>query len=258
MSKDNRVYVCRAIFVQVKGEKLLYQGKTILGFIPARAGSQGVPGKNIRPLAGKPLIVHTIETARASGIFDFLLVSTDGEEIARIAREAGAEVPFLRPAELATDTAGGIDVLAHAMAWCEEKGRLYDWVMLLQPTSPLRSVEDILGACRLMLERKARAVVSVCEIDHHPWWSNTLPEDLCMENFIRPEILNLNRQELPIFYRVNGAVYLGEWDFIKSGRSFYGPHTYAYIMPRERSVDIDSEIDFTLAGILLEELFCMR
>ncbi|MBC7323941.1 MAG: acylneuraminate cytidylyltransferase family protein, partial [Moorella sp. (in: Bacteria)] len=136
----------------------MYQGKTILGFIPARAGSKGVPGKNIRPLAGKPLIVHTIETARASGILDYLLVSTDGEEITKIAREAGAEVPFMRPPELATDTARGIDVLAHAMAWCEEHGRLYDWVMTLQPTSPLRAVEDIIGACRLMLERKAKAV----------------------------------------------------------------------------------------------------
>ncbi|MBE3573283.1 MAG: acylneuraminate cytidylyltransferase family protein [Moorella humiferrea] len=230
----------------------MYQGKTILGFIPARAGSKGVPGKNIRPLAGKPLIVHTIETARTSGVFDFLLVSTDGEEIARIAREAGAEVPFMRPAELATDAARGIDVLSHAMAWCEEHGRLYDWVMVLQPTSPLRAVEDILGACQLMLERRAQAVVSVCEVDHHPWWCNTLPEDLNMENFIRPEILGLNRQELPVFYRLNGAIYLGEWEFLKKGSSFYGPRTYAYIMPWVRSVDIDSKIDFTLAEILLK------
>ncbi|WP_071520486.1 cytidylyltransferase domain-containing protein [Neomoorella thermoacetica] len=230
----------------------MYQGKTILGFIPARAGSKGVPGKNIRPLAGKPLIVHTIETARASGVFDFLLVSTDGEEIARIAREAGAEVPFMRPAELATDAARGIDVLSHAMAWCEEHGRLYDWVMVLQPTSPLRSVDDILGACRLMLERNALAVVSVCQVDHHPWWCNTLPEDLNMENFIRPEVVNMNRQELPVFYRLNGAIYLGEWNFIKNEKSWYGASTFAYIMPKERSVDIDSEIDFSLAEIKIK------
>ncbi|OIQ09841.1 CMP-N,N'-diacetyllegionaminic acid synthase [Moorella thermoacetica] len=231
---------------------MVYQGKTILGFIPARAGSKGVPGKNIRPLAGKPLIVHTIETARASGVFDFLLVSTDGEEIARIAREAGAEVPFMRPAELATDAARGIDVLSHAMAWCEEHGRLYDWVMVLQPTSPLRSVDDILGACRLMLERNALAVVSVCQVDHHPWWCNTLPEDLNMENFIRPEVVNMNRQELPVFYRLNGAIYLGEWNFIKNEKSWYGASTFAYIMPKERSVDIDSEIDFSLAEIKIK------
>ncbi|MGI9862420.1 acylneuraminate cytidylyltransferase family protein [Moorella naiadis] len=228
----------------------MYQGKTILGFIPARAGSKGVPGKNIRPLAGKPLIVHTIETARASGVFDYLLVSTDGKEIARIARQAGAEVPFIRPAELATDTARGSDVLAHTMAWCEEQGRLFDWVMALQPTSPLRNADDILGACRLMLERNAQAVVSVCEVDHHPWWSNTLPEDLSMENFIQPEILNLNRQELPVFYRLNGAIYLGTWEFMKKQKSWYGPRTYAYIMPLRRSVDIDNEVDFALAEVL--------
>ncbi|WP_258359744.1 cytidylyltransferase domain-containing protein [Moorella sulfitireducens] len=237
-----------------KGEELMYQGKTILGFIPARAGSKGVPGKNIRPLAGKPLIVYTIETARESGVFDYLLVSTDGEEIARIAREAGAEVPFIRPVELATDTARGSDVLAHAMVWCEENGRLYDWVMVLQPTSPLRAVEDILGACRLMLERDAQAVVSVCEVDHHPWWCNTLPEDLNMENFLRPEVLNLNRQELPVFYRLNGAIYLGEWEFCKKESSFYGPGTYAYIMPKERSVDIDREMDFVLADVLMRDM----
>lgn len=226
-----------------------------MGFIPARAGSQGVPGKNIRPLAGKPLIVHTIEAALNTAIFDYLLVSTDGEEIARIAREAGAEVPFRRPAELATDTARLMDVLAHAMDWCEEHNLTFDWVMVLQPTSPLRSSADILAACSLMLERKAQAVVSVCEVNHHPWWSNTLPEDLNMANFIRSDILGLNRQELPVFYRLNGAIYLAEWKFIKIQKSWYGPRTYAYIMPWERSVDIDSEIDFVLAEVLLKTQF---
>ncbi|WP_071541347.1 cytidylyltransferase domain-containing protein [Neomoorella thermoacetica] len=230
----------------------MYHGKTILGFISARAGSKGVPGKNLRPLAGKPLIVHTIETARASGVFDCLLVSTDGKEIARIAREAGAEVPFMRPPELATDAARGIDVLSHAMAWCEEHGRLYDWVMVLQPTSPLRNVDDIVGACRLMLERNALAVVSVCQVDHHPWWCNTLPEDLNMENFIRPEVSGLNRQELPVFFRLNGAIYLGKWEFLKKESSFYGPRTYAYIMPKERSVDIDDPVDFVVAETLIK------
>mgnify|MGYP000891443067 CR=1 FL=1 len=229
----------------------MYKGRSILGFIPARAGSKGVPGKNLRLLAGKPLILHTIETAKASGVFDYLLVSTDGIEIARVAREAGAEVPFLRPAELANDTARGIDALIHAIEWCEGQGLYYDWVMTLQPTSPLRSVDDILGACRLMIERDAQAVVSVCEVDNHPWLCNTLPEDLNMENFIRPEIFGLNRQELPVFYRLNGAIYLSQWDFIKKMDTFYGPRTFAYIMPKSRSVDIDTEIDFLLAELLI-------
>lgn len=247
-----RVSLRRLPYYGGKGKGKVYKGKTILGFIPARAGSKGVPGKNLKLLGGKPLIVHTIETARASGVFDYLLVSTDGEEIAGMARQAGAEVPFRRPAELAADTARGIDVLAHAMAWCEEQGYFFDWVMVLQPTSPLRDVDDILGACRLMLERKAASVISVCEVDHHPWWCNTLPEDFNMENFIRPDISGLNRQELPVFYRLNGAIYLGEWGFLKKGNSFYGPRTFAYIMPRNRSVDIDTEIDFMLAEMLIK------
>lgn len=229
----------------------MYKGLSVLGFIPARAGSKGVPGKNIRPLAGKPLIVYTIEAARKSGVFDCLLVSTDGDEIAQIARQAGADVPFLRPAVLATDTARGIDVLRHAVSWLEERGIRYDCVMILQPTSPLRAPEDITNALDLLIERSADAIVSVCEVDHHPWWCNTLPADGCMKDFLRPGIPS-NRQELPRYYRLNGAIYLARWDFIRKGDSWYGPGTYAYVMPRERSVDIDEEIDFLLSGLIMK------
>ncbi len=230
----------------------MYRGKSILGFIPARAGSRGVPGKNIRTLAGKPLIAHTIESALASGVFDYLLVSTDGEDIAGVAREFGAETPFMRPAELATDTAKSMDVILHAMAWCEDQGKHFDWIMNLQPTSPLRNSGDIVEACSLMVRRRAGAVVSVCEADHHPLWCNTLPDDRCMENFIRPEIAGANRQALPKYYRVNGAIYLAEWKFLRLRNSWYGKDTYAYVMPKDRSVDIDSAIDFALAEILGE------
>jgi len=223
-----------------------------LGFIPARAGSKGIPGKNIKNLLGKPLIAYTIESALASNVFDCLIVSTDGEDIARAAKEFGAEVPFMRPAELATDTAKGMDAILHAMAWYEEQGRQFDWMMNLQPTSPLRSSEDILIACASMLQRRAKAIVSVCKVDHPPWWSNTLPEDQCMEHFIRPDILNANRQNLVKYYRLNGAIYLAEWEFLRRQKSWYGRNTYAYIMPRERSVDIDSTVDFALAEALLK------
>lgn len=229
----------------------IYQGKSILGFIPARAGSKGIPGKNIKLLAEKPLIAYTIESALASNVFDSLIVSTDGEDIARVAQEAGAEAPFMRPAELATDTATGMDALLHAMAWCEEQGRQFDWIMNLQPTSPLRNSDDIINACALMLQRQARAVVSVCEVDHHPWWCNTLPGDYCMDHFIRPEIHNVNRQSLPKYYRLNGAIYLADWDLLRQQESWYGKYTYAYAMPKERSVDIDSPLDFALAEVLL-------
>ena len=133
----------------------MYKGKRVLGFIPARAGSKGVPRKNIRLLAGKPLISYTIQAAEASGIFDFLMVSTDGKEIADTAVKAGAEVPFIRPPELATDDAKGIDVLFHAMDWCQKNSMNFHWVMLLQPTSPFRTPEDILNACEIMEKRQA-------------------------------------------------------------------------------------------------------
>jgi len=229
----------------------MYQHKTILGFIPARAGSKGLPGKNIRLLAGKPLIAHTIEAAQKSKIFDYLIVSTDGKEIAQIAKETGAEVPFLRPPKLATDTAKGTDVLHHALGWLEERKKKFDWIMVLQPTSPLRSSEDILNACNLMVKLEAQAVVSVCETEHHPWWCNILPEDHCMANFIRPDAAKANRQDLPVFYRVNGAIYLAAWDFIRKLDSWYGPKTYAYLMPPERSIDIDNFVDFALAETLI-------
>lgn len=228
----------------------MYRGVSLLGIIPARSGSKGVPGKNLRLLAGKPLIVHTIQAARESGIFDRLVVSTDGKEIARVAKEAGAEIPFLRPPELATDGARGIDVLHYTLRWFEGQGTKFDCVMYLQPTSPLRTAADIVAAVDLLLARDAEAVVSVCEVDHHPWWSNVLPEDGCMRDFIKPDI-PANRQELPVYYRLNGAIYLARWDFIRSRDSWFGPRTYAYIMPRERSVDIDCEIDLRLAEIIL-------
>lgn len=229
----------------------MFKGLSILGFIPARAGSKGLPGKNIRPLAGKPLIAYTIEAARRSGVFDYLLVSTDGEDIAEIARHAGADVPFMRPSNLATDTARGIDVLHHAMSWLEDRGKKFDCVMILQPTSPLRTAEDIIASLDLLVKRNAEAIVSVCEVEHHPWWSNTLPENLCMKNFFKPGI-PVNRQELPEYYRFNGAIYLALWDFIRERENWFGSDTFAYVMPRQRSVDIDEEMDFLLAELILK------
>jgi len=230
----------------------LYKGKTILGLIPARGGSKGLPRKNIIPLLGKPLIAWTIEQALASKYLDRVVISTDDKEIAEISKKYGAEVPFMRPKELAMDKSKGIDVVLHAIDWVKEndKRKQYDLLMLLQPTSPLRTTGDISKAIELLFLREAKAIVSVCEVDHHPLWANTLPEDGCMKNFIRQEIMNKNRQELLKFYRLNGAIYLAYCDYIKEQESFFGENTFAYIIPRERSVDVDDEIDFGLAEIL--------
>jgi N-acylneuraminate cytidylyltransferase/CMP-N,N'-diacetyllegionaminic acid synthase len=231
----------------------MYRGKTILGLIPARGGSKGLPRKNLRLLCGKPLIAWSIEQALASKYLDRILVSTDDREIVEISKKYGAEVPFLRPKELASDKARSIDVILHAIDWVENNDKPYDLLMLLQPTSPLRTGEDINKAIELLFEKGAISIVSVCEVNHHPYWSNVLPADGCMKKFIKPKIMHKNRQELPIFYRLNGAIYLAYWNYLKQKKSFFGDKTFAYIMPKNRSIDIDEEIDLILSEVLINK-----
>lgn len=232
----------------------MFNQRQVLALVPARGGSKGLPGKNLADLGGKPLIAWSIEAALGSSYVDQVVVSTDCKEIARVAGNFGAEVPFLRPAELATDQANSFDALLHALTWYAQRGRTFDLVVWLQPTSPLRTPLDIDRAIDLYAARKAQAVVSVCETDHHPWWANTLPDDANMANFMRPEVLNTNRQDLPAHYRLNGAIYLASPDYLASQGSFYGEQTFAYVMPKDRSVDIDDAMDLRLARALLEPL----
>jgi len=232
----------------------MYNNNKIIGIIPARGGSKGIRKKNIVDLAGKPLIAYTIEQAKGSKYIDKIIVTTDDEEIADISRSLGAEVPFSRPKALATDEAKGIDVVLHAITWFDSNEESFDIVMMLQPTSPLRLSEDIDKAIEVLFLKNAMAIVSVCKSEHHPLWSNTLPEDSNMKNFINPEYMNKNRQELPVFYRLNGAIYLSFCNYIKDRKSFYGENTFAYIMPDERSIDIDNMLDFKLAELLLNSV----
>ncbi len=232
----------------------MINGKKILAIIPARGGSKGLPGKNIKKLGEKALIGWTIEAGLASSYIDKLIVSTDDLKIAGIAREFGANLPFQRPAELATDNAKSIDTLFHAIDWFSTNTNdTFDLILLLQPTSPLRSTKDIDKALRKLLETKGKAVVSVCPCEHHPWWANELPADHNMKEFLRPEIANTNRQALPAYYRLNGAIYIAEPAYLRENDSFLGEHTYSYEMPLERSVDIDSALDFKLAEVLIRE-----
>ena len=223
----------------------------ILYIIPARAGSKGLPGKNIRLLGGKPLIAHSIEAAKASAFKGIVLVSTDSEEIALIGKKFGAEVPFIRPAELSTDSACTVDVLLHAINFYKLQHVFFDYIVLLQPTSPLRTSLDIDTAFQLLAEKNAHAVVTVCESEHHPAWSNVLPENGSMKNFLREEIKGKNRQQLPKSYRLNGAVYISKTDVLEEQKGFIHDGTVACIMPSDRSVDIDNEIDFKLAELLM-------
>jgi len=180
-------------------------------------------------------------------------INIENNKITEISIKYGADIPFVRPKELAEDNAKGIDVVLHAIDWLKEnnKQKQYDLIMLLQPTSPLRTTEDIDKAIELLFLKEAKAIVSVCEVEHHPLWANTLPEDRRMKDFIRREVLNKNRQELPICYRLNGAIYIAYCGYLKKQKSFFGENTFAYLMPKSRSVDIDNEIDFIFAELLL-------
>lgn len=231
----------------------MYKGKKILALIPARGGSKGLPRKNIKPLLDKPLIAWTIKQAQESGYIDSLIVSTDSEEIASIAKRYGATVPFLRPQKLATDKARAVDVIFHAIDFVEKQGTGYDILVLLQPTSPLRIAKDIDLAIEQLFSEKAEAVVAVSEVDHHPYIMNTLPASRSMKNFIKPEIMNKNRQEFPSYYRINGAVYVAFVDYFRKNNGFIGNNTFAYVMPKERSVDIDIELDFKMCEVLLND-----
>lgn len=232
----------------------MINGKSVLTIIPARGESKRLPGKNTKELYGKPLIGWSIKEAVSCVDIDRIVVSTDDEDIAEVAKKYGVEIPFMRPADLANDTASTVDVIFHTIEWLRKhQDYQAEYILLLQPTSPLRTVADIENAIQMLKDKDALAVVSVCETDHHPWWSNTLPENGNMKNFIRPDILNKRRQDLPVFYRLNGAIYLAETDYLHECNGFFGPDTFAYKMPKSRSVDIDSDLDFKLAQLLLEE-----
>lgn len=225
----------------------MYKGKKILAIVPARGGSKGIPGKNIRPFCGRPLIAWTIREARLSRYIDTVAVSTDSRAIADIARRSGAEVPFLRPERLATDTASGIDAVMHAMNWFTSHDRAHDVIIVLQPTSPLRLACDIDGAIRSLLSRRSGSIISVTELDHSLALANTLPKNGSMERFISVREASRNRGKLPVYYMINGAVYAAYACHLEKSESFFGKGSRAYIMPRERSVDIDTQADFNYA-----------
>lgn len=225
-----------------------------LAIIPARSGSKGLKDKNIKPLNGKPLVAYTIEAALESEIFDEVYVSTDSEEYAKIAVKYNASVPFLRSRENATDTSSSWDVVREALKLYEQMGKTFDMVTLLQPTAPLRDAEDIKRAYGLYMNKKANAVISVCEVDHSPLWCNILPDDLSLNNFIDTNILRSPRQMLKTYYRLNGGIYMVNVSyFIKEGEAgLYSDGCFAYIMDKKRSVDIDDEFDFYMAEALIK------
>lgn len=224
-----------------------------LFIIPARGGSKRLPRKNVLPLAGKPLITWTIEAALRCGIEGEICVSTDDEETAEIAVKAGASVPFIRPAELSSDQAGSAAVVKHAIDFYSHNGKTFINLILLQPTSPLRDAADIRGAFDFFRERNAKNVVSVCPMDHSPLWSNVLPDNLSLKGFIKKEVKGRRSQDLPVYYRLNGAIYICDIDrFRKTFSLINEDEAFAYIMSAEHSIDIDTLIDVRLAELILD------
>ncbi|WP_064606213.1 acylneuraminate cytidylyltransferase family protein [Photobacterium sp. J15] len=223
----------------------------ILAIIPARGGSKRLPRKNVLPLAGKPLIQWAIDAAKEVASIDTVMVSTDCPEIAEISKQCGAEVPYLRSAELSSDTASSIDVVLDVIRHYESQGQVFDSILLLQPTSPLRTAADIEKAVALMAEKDANGVVSVTECEHSPLWCNTLPDDLGMDNFIPEELTATRSQDLPTYYRLNGAVYLVKTNVVKKESTLFPKQkSFALVMDNNHSVDIDNELDFRLAEMI--------
>jgi N-acylneuraminate cytidylyltransferase len=218
-------------------------GKSVLGLIAARGGSKGIPGKNIVPVHGRPLIQWSVDAARGSRYIDRLILSSDDPAIMEVARQAGCEVPFRRAAELSDDNASSIDVVADALMRVPG----YDLVVLLQPTSPLRISADIDGAIELLVSSGAAACVSVCEAEQHPYWIFRMAGDGSLSRFVEPdEGTPLRRQDLPPAWSLNGAIYVAGCQWFLQNRTFLAPGTVGYPMPAERSVDIDTYEDIEM------------
>ncbi len=230
-----------------------------LGIIPARGGSKGIPRKNIKELGGKPLIAHTIQASLESGALDRVIVSTDDEEIAAVARQCGASVPFLRPQELATDTTPTLPVLVHAVEWLKEhEGFSPDITVILQPTTPLRQPRHIQESVDLLRTSRADSVVSMSSVPGHynPHWQFKVDAENRIAIFTGESLSDIvkRRQDLPLTYTRNGAIYAFKTNLLfQDPPTFYGDDVRAYIMEECYSVNIDSEEDLLLAGEKLRQ-----
>ena len=226
----------------------MLDGKTFLAIIPARGGSKRLPRKNVLRLNGKPLVSWSIEAGLKSKYIDKVIVTSDDDEILDLAKEFSADI-IRRPSDLASDTATTFMAIAHTIKNLEE----YDYIVLLQPTSPLREEKHIDEAIVLLNKKNADAVISVCEMDHSPLWSNTLDDSLSMRGFLKEEVLNKRSQDLETFYRLNGSIYICKTEkLLEEKRFFLKENIYAYLMDRKSSIDIDEEIDFKIASVLME------
>ncbi len=229
----------------------MYKNKKILGIITARGGSKGIPKKNIKLLAGKPLVAYTIKAAAKSEYLTRTIVSTDNQEIADIAAEYDADVPFMRPAEYATDNATSLDVVKHAVSTLEKKGENYDYVMILQPTSPLRTPRDIDSCIEKIVDTNADSVMSMMELQDFSIKKLKKIKDDQIFPFLEEEGAQSSmRQDLPKVFKRNCAIYLSKVSNVKNN-DLFGNVSRPYMMPYERSIDINEQIDFDLAEFFI-------
>lgn len=222
----------------------------IYSIITARGGSKGIPRKNIKNLNGKPVIAYTIEASISTDLIENTYVTTEDEEISEISKQFGAKI-IERPPILAEDDASSVDVVLHSLDYLEKKDEIPNFFVLLQPTSPLRNTKDIENAINLFIENKCNALISVCEINHSSMLSLSLKnkylEPNCDEKF-----LTKRRQDLPTYYSPNGAIYITTPKSLKKYKTFIPKKTIPYIMPKERSIDLDTPFDLKLAEFLLK------
>lgn len=225
----------------------------MLAIIPARSGSKGLKDKNILSLDNKPLIAHTILTALNTEEISKVIVSTECENIAKISKIFGAEVPFLRPKYLAEDNSKAIDNYIFSIPKYEEFYNIsFRDFCVLQPTSPLRISEDISKAIDLFYSNKADSVISFTEADHPPYWAKKIDRYLNVKSYFDYDSSKYNRQDLPKAYIPNGAIFVFNYNFLKNKETYYSENTFAYIMPKIRSIDIDTKLDFDFAEYILK------
>lgn len=233
---------------------IVSRGEKIIGIILARGGSKGVPRKNIKKLNGKPLIYYVIKAGLKSKYINRLIVSTDDSEIAEVAKRYGAEVPFIRPSYLATDEAKGIDAIIHCIEWLKKEEKFVpDEIIHLQPTTPFITTDDINKAYEEFFNSTASSLIGITRVDKNPYWMRRINKDGYLEAFINDHKVYSRRQELPPVYVLNGAIYIVKTDALLRNRSFETEKTLPYVMPKERSVDIDDIFDWKLAEFLMEE-----
>lgn len=222
-----------------------------LAIIPARSGSKGLPDKNIMDLCGNPLMYYTIKAAVDSQCFDEVMVSTDSETYADIAKACGASVPFLRSDFNSSDGASSWDTVREVLEEYKKLGQEYDYVALLQPTSPLRTSDDVKAAFALLSRDGVRNVVSVCEVDHPVQWCFTLPRSNSMEEMAKSPYSHMRRQDLETHYRENGAIYIVLCkNIVDVNYNLYADNCYAYVMSKEKSIDIDDRLDLEIAKVM--------